>query len=270
MKIKNLFELLGFRGKLKRYLYEINEFNINQKGLVKYPQWKHPRESKKIINEDLVKGYATYINKGDFCIDIGAHTGDTSLPMALVAGVKGCVLALEPNPYVYTVLEKTARANSQVANIKTIMAAVGQKEGFMDFEYSDSGFCNGGRHKNISSLKHGHGYKLNVFTIDLTKELRSDYTDLLPNLRFIKVDTEGYDLFVLTSIEQLISQYRPIIKSEIFKQTDFHYRCEMLDFFEKLNYTVFKIKEEPLGKGDHLNKENINDLKHFDLLALPN
>ena len=128
MKIKNLFELLGFRGKLKRYLYEINEFNINQKGLVKYPQWKHPRESKKIINEDLVKGYATYINKGDFCIDIGAHTGDTSLPMALVAGVKGCVLALEPNPYVYTVLEKTARANSQVANIKTIMAAVGQKE----------------------------------------------------------------------------------------------------------------------------------------------
>ena len=48
----------------------------------------------------------------------------------------------------------------------------------------------------------------------------------------IKVDTEGYDLFVLTSIEQLISQYRPIIKSEIFKQTDFHYRCEMLDFFE--------------------------------------
>ena len=34
---------------------------------------------------------------------IGAHIGDTTLPIALAAGKKGFVLALEPNPYVFHV-----------------------------------------------------------------------------------------------------------------------------------------------------------------------
>ena len=90
------------------------------------------------------------------------------------------------------------------------------------------------------------------------------------NLKFIKVDTEGYDLFVLQSMKEIISQYRPVIKTEVFKQTDDQYRIRLLKFFEELKYSVFLIDEEPLGKGVPLSNSNINIKKHYDILALPN
>ncbi len=269
MKLKNLIQLMGIRGRPKHYPYELTEYDINKVGIVRYPQWKHPSESKKVMTTAIVDRYRKYISEGDFCIDIGAHSGDTTLPMALAAGISGCVLALEPNHFVYPVLEKVARANSQVANIRTIMAAAGPAEGFMEFEYSGSGFCNGGRHENISSLKHGHAFKLTVFAVNLENELRCDFLDLLPRLRLIKIDTEGYDLHVLRSIEQLIREYRPIIKSEMFKKTDQQYRHEMLEFFEKLNYIVYKVREEPFEKGEQLSRENLGVGSHYDILALP-
>jgi len=246
------------------------ECSIKNIGPVKYAQWLHPNVSEQIINTDLVDNYREYIKEGDFCIDIGAHCGDTSLPMGLAAGKAGCVLALEPNPFVYPVLEKTARSNSHIANIKTIMAAAGLKEGFMEFEYSDSGFCNGGRHENISALKHGHAFNQTVFAINLEQELKSDYAAFLPKLSFIKIDSEGYDLYILQSIQGVVDEFRPVIKAEVFKKTDYNYRNQLLNFLLDRDYAVFKISSEPVAKGEPLTHNNIDVGTHYDILALPN
>ena len=270
MKLRNLFEFFGFKGKPQHYSYDIVEFDLKDFGVVRYAQWKHPAESRKVLTSELVEKYKTYVSEGDFCVDIGAHSGDTSLPMGLAAGQTGCVLALEPNPYVYHVLEKTARANPHLANVIPMMAAAGKKNGFMEFEYSDSGFCNGGRHENMSFLDHGHAYRQKVFSIDLEKELRSDFQMFLPKLSFMKVDAEGYDLYVLLSIEGIVKQYRPVIKAEVFKKTGKKYREDLLGFFEKLNYSVYKIEAEPVEKGEELNMENLFLGTHYDILALPN
>lgn len=270
MKISTIIQLLGFRGRPKRYPYKVIEYDLGGAGVVKYPQWKHPGESTKVMSAELVDAYREYIQEGAFCIDIGAHCGDTTLPMAVAAGLSGCVLALEPNPFVYPVLEKTARANSHTCNIKTMMAAAGRTEGFMEFEYSDSGFCNGGRHENISLLKHGHAYKQTVFVVNLEHELRSDYSALLPRLRFVKTDAEGYDLSVLQSLHQIIREYRPVVKSEVYKKTSQNYRNEMLSFFDGLDYTAWKIRMEPLERGDLLRRETLGSGNHYDILALPN
>ena len=269
MWLKNLFELLGFKRKSTNYLYEVIDYDV-EGVIVHYAQWKHPRESKKIISTNLVKSYSQYINKGDFCIDIGAHSGDTTLPMAIAAGKSGCVLALEPNPHVYHVLEKNARANKHVGNIETILAAATPEMCFVDFEYSDSGFCNGGRHENISSLVHGHAYTLNVFGINLEHELKNNFASYLQNIKFIKVDAEGYDLYILMSIENILRDYLPVVKAEVFKKVSTEYRLKLLSFFINLGYTVYKIKEEPMTLGDKLTKENIEIEKHYDILCLPN
>ena len=269
MKLKNIFEFLGFRRKPRHYFYEIADFDLDPFGSVKYAQWKHPAESKKIITSELVKGYQAYVREGDFCIDIGAHSGDTTLPIALAAGKSGCVLAMEPNPYVFHVLQKTARANLGLTNILPLMAAAGKREAFMEFEYSDAGFCNGGRHENISFLEHGHAYRLSVFSVDLEKELRTDFASFLPRFSFLKVDAEGYDLYVLKSLKDLITEFRPVIKAEVFKKTSEEYRKDMLAFFEKADYSLFRIEEEPLGKGEELTMENLSSQTHYDILALP-
>jgi FkbM family methyltransferase len=269
MQLKSLFQLLGFRGKARHYLYEIMKYELGNDDVIQYAQWKHPGESIKKMSADLIAGYKKHINAGDFCIDIGAHTGDTTLPMAVAATKSGCVLALEPNPFVYHVLEKNVRLNAGIVNIKTIMAAAGVEEGFLEFEYSDSGFCNGGRHEGISAFRHGHAFKQKVFAVNLENELRGDYQDQLPRLSFVKIDTEGYDLYILRSIEGILREFMPVVKAEIFKKTDLNYRMELLSFFVNLGYRVNKIKDEPLVAGEELTKDNLTLDKHFDILAVP-
>lgn len=267
MKLKNLIQILGFKGKPRHYLYKVTDYTVGNE-TVHYAQWLHPGESTKEINTELVDAYKRHIGEGDFCIDIGAHSGDTSLPMAMAAGKSGCVLAMEPNPFVYHVLEKNARANTHVGNIDTIMAAASVEDTFVEFEYSDSGFCNGGRHEGISVLKHGHPFKQEVFCVNLENELRQDYADYLPRLKFVKVDTEGYDLYVLKTIENIIADYKPVIKAEIYKKTDERYRAEMLELFHKHGYVVRKITNEPLDTGVELTRDNLDVGKHYDVLAM--
>ncbi len=248
----------------------MSEFNLGDYGVVHYAQWLHPAESKKTITAESITAYKEILGEGDFCIDIGAHSGDSTLPIALAVQKSGTVLALEPNPFVYHVLEKNARSNSHLANIKTMMAAASIGEGFVEFEYSDSGYCNGGRHEGISALRHGHAYKLEVFCINIEKELYDNYSDLLPRLKFIKIDTEGYDLYVIRSLENIIKEFRPIIKSEIYKKTDIEYRLQLLGFFVNHNYSIYKIIEEPIKAGPPLSEDNLAEWKHYDILCLPN
>ena len=221
------------------------------------------------ITDEQISAYKELINPGDFCIDIGAYTGDSTIPMALAAGTDGCTLALEPNPHVYHVLEKNARSNQHVANIKTMMAAATSKEGFTQFEYSDSDYGNGGRHENIGALKHGHAFKMDVFGVDLAAELKSDYANFLPKLKFIKVDTEGYDLYVLRSLSDIIQIYQPCVKTEIFKQTSTGYRMELFSFFLENGYEIFKIDSEPIGIGERLTLDDVDEWKHYDILCKP-
>ncbi len=82
MKLKNLVQLAGFRERTKRYPYEINDFDLGNGTLVHYAQWLHPNESKKSIDIETVDAYREILKEGDFCIDIGAHTGDSTIPMA--------------------------------------------------------------------------------------------------------------------------------------------------------------------------------------------
>jgi FkbM family methyltransferase len=269
LKIRNLFQLLGFRGRSRRYLYHVADFVIQNGTVVRYAQWLHPAESPKQITGDQVLAYREFVRPGDFCIDIGAHTGDSTLPMAIAAGPTGFTLALEPNPFVYHVLEKNARANRGIANIHTMMAAATQGECFMQFEYSDSGFCNGGRHEGISPFSHGHAFTLDVFGINLSKELRESYGDLLPRLRFVKVDAEGYDLEVVRTIQEIIREFRPHMKVEVYKKSSKAYRKELFSIFLDSRYSIYKVEREPIGRGPLLSLADVDSWKHYDILCVP-
>jgi FkbM family methyltransferase len=269
VRLKSLLEIAGLRRRPRRYGYELRSFSLADGETVTYAQWLHPGETPKAILAEHVEAYRRFVAPGDFCLDIGAHSGDTTLPMALAAGREGCVLALEPNPFVYHVLQKNARANRRLANIETLMAAATPAQGFVQFEYSDAGFCNGGSHEDIGVLKHGHAYRLDVFGVDLAAELAADYADRLPRLRFVKVDAEGFDLAVIRSLAEIIGQRRPVVKAEVYKLTTTAQRRHLFSFFLERGYRVARVEEEPLGAGRPLDLDDVDRWRHYDILCEP-
>jgi FkbM family methyltransferase len=269
LKPRDLINILGIKPKPVKYGFEVISFELAHEGRIEYAQWLHPAESKKKISQSEVDELRKFISPGNAAIDIGAHSGDSTIPMALAAGRNGCVLAWEPNPYVFPVLEKNASLNRDKTNIVPLMFAATSEPGEYEFEYSDSGFCNGGWHEGISQWRHGHSFKLKVRGENLEWYLEKHYPDLIPKIRFIKVDAEGYDYQILHSLDNLINKQRPFVKCEIYKHLNFEKRARLFDLLSGWNYDIFKIESESNYMGEKVTKENLTKWRHYDVFCLP-
>src|SRR5579862_4242695 len=117
VKLKELPYFLGLQPGPKTYGYKVKSFELPVDGTVEYAQWLHPSETKKEITQASVDALRKFLVSGDVAIDIGAHTGDSTIPIALAVGKQGCVLALEPNRYVFPVLTQNAELNKDKTNI---------------------------------------------------------------------------------------------------------------------------------------------------------
>src|SRR5262245_4971952 len=173
--------------------WDVREFLLPRDGRVRFAQWRHPATSITQIEQAEVDALRAWIRPGDFAIDVGAHTGDTTTPMALAAGPSGCVLAMEPNRYAYAVLEANAALNPAKAHIEPRCYAATMDDGRFEFLYGDASFCNGGQAiGGWNPLR--RKYLLEVDGRRLIRVMRNEFADWLPRLSYVKVDAEGHDL----------------------------------------------------------------------------
>lgn len=268
MKLKDLPRALGFRGPVREYPTEVTQLVLGD-GPIQFARWRHPAEREKTVTEESVTALRRFLRRGDVAIDIGAHTGDSTLPMALAVGAEGTVFALEPNPYVFKALELNASLNPASTHIVPLMFAAMPVDGEVDFEYSDEGFCNGGFHQSISAWRHGHFSKLRVQGRNLLEYLRAEWPALLTKVRFIKIDTEGFDRVVAQTLAPLLKAARPYVKTEIYKHMPAEERAAYFDDLRGLGYRCFKCGDvdylgEPLRHHSDLSK-----WRHFDVFAVP-
>jgi FkbM family methyltransferase len=269
VKLRELAGLLGWRPAPRVYGSEIRRFDLPSDGPVDYAQWLHPGETAKTMRQDVVDELRRYIRPGDVVIDVGAHTGDSTIPLALAAGASGLVLALEPNPYVFAVLERNAALNRDKTNIVALNFAATTEPGPVTFEYSDAGFCNGGRHAGISRWRHGHAFPLTVRGEHVSSYLAANMPGVSERIRFIKVDAEGYDLAVLESMRDLIDRTRPYVRAEVFRHTSPAQREALHAFFATRGYVVRRVSGEASYGGDELGSADMTRWRHFDLFAAP-
>jgi FkbM family methyltransferase len=269
MTLQGILYWLGIRPAPRSYGSAVVQAQLAGYGVVELARWLHPSEGEKTLDPAALHGLESFLAPGDFCVDIGAHSGDTTVPMALVVGPQGCVLALEPNRYVYATLQKNASLNKGMTNIATLMAAATETNGKFHFQYSDSGFCNGGLHKNISLMKHRHHFRLEVTGVRLEEVLRIEYASRLARLRFIKVDTEGYDLFVLKSLLRIIEDFRPHVRAEVYQHTSADYRRELFDLFATRGYAVHRVNSESDLAGPRLEAGALMEAPHYDIFCIP-
>lgn len=235
-------EKVKSKSSLHEYGFQIKTFLLKKEGKVEYARWMHPYEKSKTISQDMVDFFRNYSKSGGLAIDIGAHTGDTTVPMALAIGPLGIVLGLEPNPYVFKILQKNAGLNKNKTNIIPLSFAATDQDGEFEFNYSDASYCNGGFFQSLQNQRHGHNHVLKVKGRNLETYLKANYDNILSELCLIKIDAEGYDKEIIKSLKNLINTYHPNIISECNKNLTQEERADLYDVLDGLGYTLYKIE----------------------------
>lgn len=269
----SLMSLVPFRrdapSNVQEFGYRMKSFDLAREGRVEYAQWQHPKETQKSITQPMVDAVRQFVNPGDLVIDIGAHTGDTTLPMALATGASGLTLALEPNPYVYKILSQNASLNPEKTSIHAHNFAATQEDGEFTFHYTDGMYCNGGFKTQQKWPLFRRRHPLLVQGRNLNYVLKTQYPEWLSKFSYLKVDAEGYDLKILQTLLPTISERRPIIRCEVFRKLVASERFALHDFFTKLGYDVVRYLGIEEGPGDQLDRQEMTATKHFDIVALP-
>jgi FkbM family methyltransferase len=251
------------------YGVDIKRFELERDGDLQYAQWLHPYERPKTVTQTDVDAVRRFVAEGDTVIDVGAHTGDTTMPMAVAAGASGCTIALEPNPHVFRVLEQNAELNPDKTNIVPLNLAATERDGTFTFHYSDTCFCNGGFFTQIRARGHGHRHPLAVEGRNLEQLLRQDFADRLGRLSYIKIDTEGYDKNVLRSIAPTLHECRPVIVTEVFKRLTTPERDELFQILQMNGYVPFRYQPGPEPCGPRVEAADMRRWEQFDILAIP-
>jgi FkbM family methyltransferase len=264
-------EKIKSKSSLHDYGFELKEFHLQSEGIITYARWLHPYEQPKSITQSMVNFFRLYAKSGGLAIDIGAHTGDTTVPMALAIGPTGAVLALEPNPHVFSILQKNSELNKDKTNIIPLCFAATDHDGEFEFNYSDASYCNGGFFQSLKNKKHGHRHVLKVKGKNLEKYLRAGYGDMLPGLALVKVDAEGYDKEVLKSLKTILSEYKPVIISECNKNLTAEERADLFNVITTLGYSIKKLEgfSDESKTSSILNASEMMNWQHFDLVAIP-
>lgn len=224
---------------------------INTK--VKYHRWLHPYqgdwEVDYLFTNEILSNLKKIIHPDSIVIDIGAQTGNMSVAYSLFAK---SVISFEPNPATFEVLEKNSKLNP---NIITYNYAVTDVEGSFTFHYSDNGFCNGGfatrTHRGIGVT--GHVIPIDVYGINLSSFVEEEKIDI-KNLSLVKIDAEGHDKDIIKSIAPILSEYKPVLITEIYNGLDESEVQELLDAIHSVGYKAYDEKVNNLDI-DNLGKE---------------
>lgn len=251
---------------------EVKDADTNY-GQFIYAEWNHPLELSRnwatySLYQLKTERWGQYILPGTIAIDIGAHSGDTTLPMALLTGSTGMVLAFEPNPYVYEILKFNQYLNRNSLNIEIVDLAIMEQEGTYEFTYSDLQCCNGGYYDleewkainpnvNVIPVK---GVNLAEF---LQARFGQEYDSILKRVSFIKIDCEGYDKEVIKTLKPIIDVAKPALFVEWFINFNQEQSDDLFQSIHALGYSCYHPITLELHEGD-VNK------KIPDLLCLPN
>ncbi len=272
MKAREFLYLLGYpRPKTRTYGYETVDVELPKDGRLRLARWLHPACLKNpwTIAQEAVDTCREFLRPGDVVIDVGGWQGDTALRYGLAVGTSGAVLAFEPNRYVFPVLAANAELNRDKVRIIPCPFAAGQKPGKMVFEYGDPGFNNGGRHEEISRWRHGSVFELEVDAVRAEDWLEEHHAGLLDRLRFVKVDAEGYDRFVLESMRGLLGRRKPYLLVEVNKHNTRPQRLELLELLHGLGYRVERVVSDTELHGDEITADNVMAWKHYDVFCTP-
>ena len=216
--------------------------------------------------EDLLeKFYTNIIKANDFVIDIGAHSGRHTKPMASLVGPSGMVMAFEPNPSARQWLQGNLK-NEVKNNIVSIFPyALSDKSQKMQFVIAnDRPEESGLKERVYNGPTTTTTIEVEVVTLDSLK------TSITGPVTFIKLDVEGAEFDALKGARDVLETYKPIIAFEFGESSYKSYNvqpAELYDYFQGLGYHVYSILGELLDRDTFVQASRIQ--KYWDYIACP-
>lgn len=196
----------------------------------------------------------TLIHAGDHVLDIGANVGAYTLAFAQQVGLEGQVIALEAQPYIANLLQKTVRDNC-LSNVTVKEVAAANNPGVLFFEEPDyNGHINVGAVR-LSANRQGNMVAVQAIRVD---DLELECCDL------IKIDVEGMACEVIDGAINLINKFHPTLVLEVNDVAD------GMDIYKKLqphSYNLWLI-ESPAYNPQNMKNNKANFFGYATELAL--
>jgi FkbM family methyltransferase len=139
-----------------------------------------------------------HLHAGDVYVDVGANIGYYTLLAAQCVGQQGKVIAYEPDPANFALLEQNVVLN-KLHNVQVFPFALFDKNAAGKLFLSADNF---GDHRIYDSTATRHSHEI---TLVHGGEHLSTKTN---RIDFLKIDTQGAEFFVLNGLKQLIMQNR--------------------------------------------------------------
>lgn len=154
---------------------------------------------------DVVRALREVVHEGFVAIDIGAHHGYYALILSKLVGARGHVIAFEPMPSNFLILEENIGLN-HCSNVEIVNKAVSDLSGRVV-----AGVRNEGDSGTFSLLKKDSAQSVTIDVVSLDDFL---FGREVP-VDFIEIDVEGVESSVLRGARKTIELHHPILLVEI-------------------------------------------------------
>jgi FkbM family methyltransferase len=195
-----------------------------------------------------VRVFRNHVRPGDVVIDVGANIGHHAMVFSKLVGAEGLVVAIEAQRMLYQLVQANTVLNRR-ANIIPVNAAAGDAQGSVTMypvNYDDP-WSYGTLSVNVPGETFAvEGEEVPVHRLDA---LLPQYLKGRP-VRFVKIDVQAYELFVLRGMTAILASDRPTIFIEIspFWMRKFGYEfTEIYELLRGYGYQLIHREGLPLG-----------------------
>ncbi|MBA2945189.1 FkbM family methyltransferase [Streptomyces himalayensis] len=171
------------------------------------PEWRGNAKMTYVWRDDYEVELAQlhrWVRPGDVVVDVGAHYGSYTLPLAQLVGAQGCVFAVEPAEHARAVLSRNIRMN-HLRNVRLLPVAAGAESTRGNLHLHDD--------RSRASMQETWEQRTDVQQVEVVR-----LDDVVPSghrISLIKMDIEGYEPQALRGATGILIRDRPIVIFEL-------------------------------------------------------
>ncbi len=210
--------------------------------------------------------YEAVLHLGDTAVDVGAHLGRHTIPLARCVGPAGRVLAVEPLPACREDLQRRLmnECRELLGAVQIVPFALSDQAGAGKLVVAEDILA----HSGLRETPYPVPTRINHLAVQL--ETLDELCCEMDALHYVKLDAEGAELHILRGGAATLERFRPVVGFEFgtFSNREFGVEpADMARFWAELDYHVYAITGEQFGEAEFECRARVRDI--WDYVAAP-